>query len=193
MKGDLWIVCLLFCLFSWVLSVSSAQSSTNSSSTCPLDFGYVLRVPWSSSNCKVLNSTPQLSNGSDIPTSGKGKCCQNLLSLFGVAMAQHLKETSLFRLPNLETSVSCLQEFQSKLNSLSLPSNLTSFCFDPFQFVTRPNICASILTIQDWNKKLGPSTALDSGCRSDFEDYTDCAGCVAAGFRVQQQLIAIDG
>ncbi|KAM3269359.1 hypothetical protein P3S67_030241 [Capsicum chacoense] len=27
---------------------------------------------------------------------------------------------------------------------------------------------------------------------SNFEDYTDCAGCVVAGFRVLQQLIAID-
>ncbi|XP_009616448.1 putative receptor-like protein kinase At1g11050 [Nicotiana tabacum] len=193
MKGDLWIVCLLFCLFSWVVSMSSAQNSRNLSATCPLDFGYVLRVPWSSSKCKVLNSTPQISNGSDIPTSSKGQCCQNLLSLFGVAMAQHLKETSLFHLPNLETSVSCIQEFQSKLNSLSLPSNLSSFCFDPSQFVITPNICASIQTTKDWTKKLGPSTVLDSGCRSDLEDFTACDGCVAAGLRVQQQLIAIDG
>ncbi|OIT07655.1 PREDICTED: probable receptor-like protein kinase At1g11050 [Nicotiana attenuata] len=193
MKGDLWILCLLFCLFSWVISMSSAQNSRNLSATCPLDFGYVLRVPWSSSKCKVLNSTPQISNGSDIPTSSKGQCCQNLLSLFGVAMAQHLKETSIFHLPNLETSVSCIQEFQSKLNSLSLPSNLSSFCFDPFQFVITPNICASIQTTQDWTKKLGPSTVLDSGCRSDLEDFTACDGCVAAGLRVQQQLIAIDG
>lgn len=193
MKGDLWIVCLLFFLFSWVVSISSAQDGTNFSATCPLDFGYVLRAPWSSSNCKVLNSTPQLSNGSAIPTSSKGQCCQNLLSLFGVAMAQHLKETSLFQLPNLETSASCIQEFQSKLNSLSLPSNLTSFCFDPIQFVNTPYICASIQTIQDWDKKLGNSTVLNSGCRSDLEDLTACDGCVAAGFRVQQQLIAIDG
>ncbi|XP_016478175.2 putative receptor-like protein kinase At1g11050 [Nicotiana tabacum] len=193
MKGDLWIVYLLFFLFSWLVSMSSAQKSTNLPATCPLDFGYVLRVPWSSSKCKVLNSTPQISNGSDIPTSSKGQCCQNLLSLFGVAMAQHLKETSLFHLPNLETSVSCIQDFQSKLNSLSLPSNLSSFCFDPFQFVITPNICASIQTTQDWTKKLGPSTVLDSGCRSDLEDFTACDGCVAAGLRVQQQLIAIDG
>ncbi|KAJ8529799.1 hypothetical protein K7X08_036634 [Anisodus acutangulus] len=78
-------------------------------------------------------------------------------------------------------------------STLCLPSNLTSFCFDPFQFVITPNICASIQTIQDWDKKVGASTVLDSGCRSDLEDLTACDGCVAAGFRVQQQLIAIDG
>lgn len=41
--------------------------------------------------------------------------------------------------------------------------------------------------------KLGPSTALNSGCRSDLTDLISCDACVAAGFRVQADLIAIDG
>ncbi|KAK6143752.1 hypothetical protein DH2020_024100 [Rehmannia glutinosa] len=93
----------------------------------------------------------------------------------------------------LPSSISCLQDFQSKLTSLSLPSNLTNYCFTPSQFVIAPNICASIQSTQDWSKKLGNSTALDSSCKPDLTDLTSCDACVAAGFRVQTDLISIDG
>ncbi|KAK4424389.1 putative receptor-like protein kinase [Sesamum alatum] len=149
-----------------------------------MDLDYVLRIPWNTSECRGYPSNS---------TTGRSRCCQTLLSLYGVSLSKHLKKTSLFQLPDLPTSVSCLQDFQTKLNSLSLPPSLTSLCFDPLQFVISPNICASIKSTQDWVKKLGPSTALDSSCRTDLTDLTSCDACVAAGFRVQAELIGIDG
>ncbi|KAL5787386.1 hypothetical protein ACOSP7_004335 [Xanthoceras sorbifolium] len=167
---------LLLVCFSFV-SLSSA--------TCPMDLNYVLRVPWDTSGCDNFHQ-------SSTNTSDKNPCCQSLLSLFGVALAEHLKATSLFRLPNLSTSVSCLHDYQTKLSSLSLPDDLVSHCFDPQQFVITPNLCASIQTIQDWKRQLGESTQLDTACKSDVSD-TACDACVAAGFKVQGQLLSIDG
>ncbi|KAM7478864.1 hypothetical protein LguiA_027077 [Lonicera macranthoides] len=172
---------LLLCL-----SISPSLSASNNSS-CPMDLGYVLRIPWPTSDCKTVH--PQSKNSSPNSTT----CCQTLLSLYGIALSNHLRETSQFQLPDLPTSISCLNDYQSKLNSLSLPSNITSLCFDPLQFVISPNICASIQSKQDWVDKLGPNTALDTGCRQDLTDLTSCDACVAAGFRVQGELIGMDG
>lgn len=196
LKRSFLIFCLFLCILVLISSVSSSPTSSTNSSTCPMDLGYVLRIPWSISDCKTPpnpNSTQQISPTSGDPTAGKRQCCQTLLSLYGLGLSQHLKETSLFQLPNLPTSVSCLEDFQSKLNSLFLPQNLTSICFDPMQFVITPNICASIETTQDWGKKLGPSTILDSACKPDLTDLTQCDACVAAGLRVLSDLIAVDG
>ncbi|CAI9764551.1 unnamed protein product [Fraxinus pennsylvanica] len=196
MKARFLIFCLFLCILELISSVSSSPTSSTNSSTCPMDLGYVLRIPWSISDCKTPpnpNSTQQISPTSGDPTAGKRQCCQTLLSLYGLGLSQHLKETSLFQLPNLPTSVSCLEDFQSKLNSLFLPQNLTSICFDPLQFVITPNICASIESTEDWSKKLGPFTILDSACKPDLTDLTQCDACLAAGLRVQTDLIAVDG
>lgn len=168
-------------ILSLLASVSSAQSPTNSTSKCPMDFDYVRTIPWDVAECK------------DHLSPNSTRCCQALLSLFGVALAENLKKTSFFHLHDLPTSLSCVQDFQAQLTSLSLPSNLTSVCFDPQQFVTAPNVCASIQTAQDWVGKLGNSTELDSACKPDLTDLAACDSCVAAGFRVQASLIAIDG
>lgn len=180
MKLDLLILSLL----SLSLSLSSciATSNTNTSS-CPMDLNYVLRIPWNSSGCNPKVTSDR--NGTE--------CCQTLLSLYGIALAQHLKETNLFRLPDLSTSTACLSDFQSKLDSLSLPSNLVSSCFDPSQFIVTPNICAGIKSISDWTGKLGSVTKLDSSCGPDLTDLTSCGACVSAGFEVQSQLLSIDG
>ncbi|XP_042521041.1 probable receptor-like protein kinase At1g11050 isoform X2 [Macadamia integrifolia] len=120
-------------------------------------------------------------------------CCQTLLSVYGIAFAQRLKDTSLFHLPDLDTSVACLDDFQSKLDSLSLPSDIASSCFsNPERFVINPHVCAGIETKQDWINKLGSNTPLDLGCNSDLSG-TSCDACVSAGFKVQANLIAIDG
>ncbi|XP_057803693.1 probable receptor-like protein kinase At1g11050 [Salvia miltiorrhiza] len=160
---------------------SPSENPTNATSKCPMNFDYVRTVPWDVSECK------------DHLSPNSTRCCQALLSLIGVAFAENLKRTSFFRLPDLPTSISCLQDFQTKLSSLSLPSNLTSVCFNPMQFITTPNICASIQTTRDWVEKLGNSTDLDSACKPDLADLTACDACVAAGFKVQSSLIAIDG
>lgn len=165
-------------------------------STCPMDLNYAFRIPWNTTTCRNYQP-PKTRNSStdftDIP------CCQTLLSLMGIGLANHLKETSQFNLPNTATSLSCLHDLQSKLTSLSLSNDLSfsndvvSSCFDPQQFVVAPDLCASIQTTQDWVKALGPTTALDSACRADLTAGAYCNRCVAAGTEVRAQLTAIDG
>ncbi|KAF2293805.1 hypothetical protein GH714_004948 [Hevea brasiliensis] len=168
-------------------------SQNNLSSQCPMDLNYVLRIPWNKSSCQ--NYQPSKNNTANLQndTTNKDPCCTNLLHLFGVGLAQHLKKTSLFQLPSLNTSVSCLQDYQTKLSSLSFPDDIVSHCFDPMEFVLTPNICAHVQTAKDWVAKLGNSTVLDSDCRPDLVDLTSCSACVAAGFKVQSDLILIDG
>nr|DAD40365.1 TPA_asm: hypothetical protein HUJ06_014688 [Nelumbo nucifera] len=158
----------------------NAVSAASNTSTCPMDMGYVERVPWDSSSC---SSFPR----------NNTNCCQTLLSLFGIALAVRLKETSLFQLPDIPTSSSCISDFQSKLDSLSLPSDLASVCFSPSQFVASHQLCAGINTKQDWLNKLGPSTALNTACQSDLSIGIACDACIAAEFKVQARLISIDG
>ncbi|XP_010533906.1 PREDICTED: probable receptor-like protein kinase At1g11050 [Tarenaya hassleriana] len=173
---------LVSVLFYFAFSGSS--SSLEAATTCPLSFDHVVRIPWNTTDCRNFDKSADRKNS----------CCQSVLSLIGISMAQHLKQTSRFRLPDLATSVSCLRDFQEKLDSLSLPTNLTSTCFDPMQFVISPDSgCARIQTTQDWVSKLGDSTPLDSACSGDLTDLTRCDACVAAGFRVQSQLLALDG
>lgn len=202
MKSSFFIFSLVPTLFVSFPTVSSAETPstliTNSSADCPMDLGYVLRIPWSVSDCRNYqnpnpNLTPLPPTNSNNPTTGTGNCCQTLLSLYGIGISNYLKGTSFFHLPNLSTSISCLENFQSQLTSMSLPSNLASLCLDPLQFVTSSNFCASIESAQDWVKKLGPSTVLDSACKPDLTDLTSCDACVAAGFQVQKQLTAMDG
>ncbi|XP_022763280.1 probable receptor-like protein kinase At1g11050 [Durio zibethinus] len=188
MKISLELACLVFLsALSFALAASPA-AATNTSAKCPMDLNYVTRIPWNSSLCRNFhpNSTSKAENA-------KQNCCVSLLSVFGIGLAQHLKETSLFQLPNLPTSISCLQDYQSKLNSLSLPSNLVSLCFDPVQFVITPDLCANIETTQDWVAKLGESTALDQGCRSDLSDLTTCDTCLRAANVVDDKLVSIAG
>ncbi|KAF5448632.1 hypothetical protein F2P56_029143 [Juglans regia] len=176
------VALLLLSLFFLTLTsaVPSPPPSNISTAACPMDLDYVLRIPWNTSHCKKFESNRTL-------------CCQDLLSLYGIALAQRLKDTSLFELPDVPTSISCLQDFQSKLTSLSLTTNLVSSCFTPQQFVISPNICAGVVSTQDWVAKLGPNTSLDAACRPDLTDLISCGGCVEAGARTQRDLIAIDG
>lgn len=194
MSSDSLIVFIV--LFVAVVSTTTATISSSpapNTTTCPLEFNYVLTIPWTTDACKHYPNSSNNSQNLNNFTSGSGNCCQNLRSLFDMALAKRLKETSLFMLPDLATSVSCLHDFQSKLNSLSLPPNLTSFCIDPLNFVISPNFCASIQTTQDWINKLGPSTALNSACRPDLNDRSVCNACIFAGLQVQSELLALDG
>ncbi|KAG8474607.1 hypothetical protein CXB51_031238 [Gossypium anomalum] len=109
------------------------------------------------------------------------------------ALAEHLKETNLFQLPNFPTFVSCLDDFQSKLDLLSLPNGVVSLCFEPTQFVITLDLCAEIQTTKDWVAKLGQSTMLDQGCKADLGDLTACDTCLRAGNEVHSRLMAIDG
>ncbi|KAF9664114.1 hypothetical protein SADUNF_Sadunf17G0122500 [Salix dunnii] len=177
-------------LISFCLSLTYAAEEISNSNMCPMDLSYVLRIPWNRTLCQDFNPPAQNDNTN---TTSKHSCCQTLLSLLGVALAQHLKETSLFQLPDLATSISCLQDYQSKLSSFYLSDNLLSYCFNPLQFVTSPNICARIETSQDWVDQLGNSTSLDTECRSDLTDLTACDSCLRAGYKVQSLLLSADG
>lgn len=151
-----------------------------------MDFDYVSRIQWPTSDClHSVDSTKPVANSTS--------CCQTLLSVYGISLAQHLKTTYLFNLPDLETSVSCLTDFQKKLNTLSLPNDLATFCFDPMQFVISLNTCAGIRTVEDWRRKLGNDTVLDSSCRTDLTDLTACANCVDAGLKVHSELNMMNG
>ncbi|KAK7247308.1 hypothetical protein RIF29_42189 [Crotalaria pallida] len=168
---------------------SPSISTTDNNSMCPVDMNYVLTVPWNSSSChnfQPLASQNQTQNSF---------CCQTLLSLFGIALSQNLKENSLFQLPNLPTSKSCLQDFQTKLTSLSLPNNLVSTCFDPLQFVITPNTCAHIQTKQDWINKIGPTPLPHTppACKPDLNVPSNCDACVNEGLKVLHKLNTIDG
>ncbi|XWS40034.1 hypothetical protein CRYUN_Cryun18bG0105400 [Craigia yunnanensis] len=188
MKISLELACLVFLYALSFTLAASPPASTNTSAICPMDLNYVTRIPWNSSLCR--NFHPNSTSKAEI---AKENCCSSLLYVFGIGLALHLKETSLFDLPNLPTSVSCLQDYQSKLNSLSLPSNLVSLCFEPMQFVITPDTCANIQTTQDWVAKLGNSTALDQSCRSDLSDLTACDTCYRAGTQINAKLVSIDG
>ncbi|KAJ9174651.1 hypothetical protein P3X46_013272 [Hevea brasiliensis] len=168
-------------------------AQNNLSSQCPIVFNYVLGIPWNKTSCQ--NYQPSENNNANHQNvmTNMDPCCRTLLSLLGVGLAHHLKETSLFQLTSLATSVSCFQDYQSKLSSLSLPDEIVSHCFDPMEFVSSPNICAQVQTLHDWVAKLGKSTVLDSACRPDLVDLASCSACVAAGFKVQSDLLLIGG
>lgn len=139
---------LLLLFFSIILSVDSANSS------CPIDLSYVETFPWDASSCRDPN--------------GK-HCCQTLLSLFGMGLAQHLKDTSNFQLPDAASSSSCLSIFQTKLAALSIQPSVVPRCFEnSTQFVANRSSCAGIITIQDWIQKTGPMTSLDTFCKGDL-------------------------
>ncbi|AET04442.1 probable receptor-like protein kinase At1g11050 [Medicago truncatula] len=168
-------------------SISAAPSLFTKNSSCPVDMNYVLRVPWNTSTC--LNFQPLQSQNKAQTT----LCCQTLLSLFGIALAKNLKKNSLFQLPNLPTSTSCLQDFQTKLSSLSLNNDLVSSCFDPLQFVITPNICARVQSKQDWISRVGPAPLFNTSCKPDLSVSTNCDACVNQGLKVQEKLNQIDG
>ncbi|KAJ0509049.1 putative protein kinase RLK-Pelle-RKF3 family [Helianthus annuus] len=178
---NLFITITIFTLFS--LSPSTLSHPPTNSTHCPMNFNYVLHIPWPTVDCRHSATS----------TTNSTACCQTLLSVFGISLAHHLKTTSYFNLPDLATSTACLTDFQSKLNILKLPINLATFCFDPVQFVISSNTCAAIRTVRDWRQKLGKNTLLDSSCRNDLTDLTACANCVDAGLRVHRQLLALDG
>ncbi|XVF67315.1 hypothetical protein PTKIN_Ptkin10aG0111100 [Pterospermum kingtungense] len=188
MKISLELACLVFPLALSFTLAASPPASTNTSVRCPMDLNFVRIIQWNSSVC--LNFHPNSTSRAEI---GDQNCCQYLLFVFGIGLAQHLRATSLFQLPNLPTSVSCLQDFQTQLNSLSLPSNLVSLCFEPMQFVITPDLCANIVTTQDWDAKLGESTALDQSCKADLSDLTACETCYQAATQLNIRLVAIDG
>eukprot|EP00268_Persea_americana_P064585 TRINITY_DN851_c3_g1_i2.p1 TRINITY_DN851_c3_g1~~TRINITY_DN851_c3_g1_i2.p1 ORF type:complete len:658 (-),score=117.15 TRINITY_DN851_c3_g1_i2:224-2197(-) len=188
------VVVLLFAISALTQAATDATlppSNTTTTSTCPMDLSYVQRLAWDYSPCNSISTTT--TTKMTIQTQNQTKiCCETLLSLFGIGLALHLKETSSFHLSDLTTAVACVSDFQSKLSSLSLPPSIASSCFySPSRFVISPTTCAGIQTKQDWLRKIG-NTSLSS-CSSNLSELTLCNACVSAGFRVSSQLTFIDG
>ncbi|XP_057973821.1 probable receptor-like protein kinase At1g11050 [Malania oleifera] len=173
------LLCLL--IFSFTSSLLHLASST-----CPMDLSYVQTFPWDTTLCRSHDA------GAD----SRGRCCQSLLSLFGMGLAQHLKDTSLFQLPDANSSSSCLSIFQSQIAALSIDPSLVPQCFsNTAQFVTNTSSCVGIENKQDWIKKIGETTELDQSCRSGDmvqQGLTWCSACLDAGLKVTSQLVASD-
>ncbi|KAG9130623.1 hypothetical protein Leryth_011870 [Lithospermum erythrorhizon] len=148
---------------------------------------YVGIVSWNSSVCKD-NSRNIMSNNQTL-----SDCCQILRRLYAVGIARHLQQTSNFRYQDLSTSEACLTEFQSRLDSLELPSDLASSCLNPLDYVNATNQCANIHTVDDWRRILGSNNPLDVQCRGSTLNNNFCESCVAASYEVQSRLVAIDG
>ncbi|KAK5803390.1 hypothetical protein PVK06_031035 [Gossypium arboreum] len=130
-----------------------------------MDLNYVTRIPCNS----TLFHDFHPSNSTRKAKISKQNCCVSLLSIFGIGLAEHLKKTTLFQLPNLPTSVSCLHDFHSKLDFLSLLNDVVSLCFEPTQFVITPDLFA------------------------DLGDLMACDTCLHTGNKVHSRLMAIDG
>ncbi|KAF2291361.1 hypothetical protein GH714_023255 [Hevea brasiliensis] len=152
--------------------------ASSASSSCPIDLSYVQTTPWDSSGCRKPD---------------EGHCCVTLLSLFGMGIAQHLRETSMFQLPNANASSSCLSDFQAKLSAMSIDPSLVPFCFNNSnQFVANASSCVGIFTTQDWTEKVGPITPLQTSCKGDVSGLTQCSSCLDAGQKVTSQLTGLD-
>ncbi|PON80496.1 Serine/threonine protein kinase [Parasponia andersonii] len=184
-------VCVSLSILSLYSLCSASVVPAANDSTCPLDFNYALRIAWNTDACQKYK--PQNQPETSHVDTTKFPCCQTLLSLYRVAFAQHLKETSLFQLPNLPTSDSCLQDFGSKLPYLDISSDVVFFCLDPLRFVITSNACAQIQSSEDWASQLGRTTAIDSACRPDLTNPADCDRCISAGVKVQADLVSRDG
>ncbi|KAH0716188.1 hypothetical protein KY284_009093 [Solanum tuberosum] len=111
-------------------------------------------------------------------------CCQTLRSLFGIGLAQHLKETSMFYLPNEDAALSCTSAFKAKLTSMSISQSFVSQCMNGSNdFVVKPSSCGGIVTMKDWMEKVGPNSLLDSSCTGDLAGLTRCSLCLDAGLK----------
>ncbi|KVH99524.1 Protein kinase-like domain-containing protein [Cynara cardunculus var. scolymus] len=164
---------LLLCL----LILPSLSLSTNSTS-CPIDFNYVNTFPWDTSACTATATATQ-------------NCCQTLRGLIGIGLADHLKKTSTFFLPNLQSSNSCLSDFQSHLSSVDVRQPFSDCLTTASEFVANPLNCAEIVTLSDWVKYAGPTTTLDSTCDEDLTGFLRCSSCLDAGMAVNARLVSL--
>ncbi|KAF9609780.1 hypothetical protein IFM89_018228 [Coptis chinensis] len=171
MSKSLLFPSLLFLACYCLVSVDAASSA------CPIDFSYVETFPWDKSLC-LDNQT---------------QCCQSLLSVFGIGLAQHLKDTNMFQLPNAISSSDCIRDFQTKLTALSLQQSLALTCFnDTNAFAIKASSCAGIVTRDDWVQRVGATSQLDEFCKGDVSGLTTCSSCLAAGMKVTSQLVSFD-
>lgn len=165
---------LLMLLFSFAIFIDSSSSST-----CPIDLSYVETFPWDTSLCRNPNGE---------------HCCQALLSLYGMGLAQHLRDTSMFQLPDSASSSACLSDFETRLSRLSIKPSLGLSCFkNSSQFVANKTSCAGIMNTKDWDEKVGSfNPLLSSSCRGSIDSLIDCSSCLGARMKVNSELKTLD-
>lgn len=149
-------------------------------STCPINFDYAKTCKWDTSLCtrQPIES---------------GNCCQALRSLFGIGLAQNLKQTSMFYLPNTSVASSCISDFRAELADMSVPASLVSQCMNnASEFTVSPGGCAGIETLRDWYQKVGRNSPLDSSCDGDLSGLSRCSLCVDSGMKVNTKLVSLD-
>ncbi|CAJ1971918.1 unnamed protein product [Sphenostylis stenocarpa] len=172
MENQVMLLPLLATLFT-ILIADVASAS------CPMDLTYVQTIPWNTSICK--------------DPIDEGPCCQTLSSIFGIGLAERLKETSIFYLPDVNTSSTCLSDFKHQLAAISIKPNIVPLCFpDPTQFVTNSSACAGIRTLQDWNQKVGMDSPVNTSCKGDLKDQNLCSICSDAALELITNLTRID-
>ncbi|CAL1412518.1 unnamed protein product [Linum trigynum] len=156
-----------------------SSSTTTPATRCPFDLSYVRTIPWDTSLCQRPAAAPH--------------CCQTLTSLFGIGMSQHLRQTSVFELPNANVSAACLADLRTNLAAISIDPSFVPLCFnDSNQFVSSPSSCVGIITAADWISRVGPITPLDANCRGDLSSgLTRCSACFNAGLQVNSQLSSL--
>ncbi|KAH6800019.1 Protein kinase superfamily protein [Perilla frutescens var. hirtella] len=166
---------LFFFLFIIINHFCTNQAADNSS--CPINFDYVQTFPWDSSLCRQ-----PLQSG----------CCQTLRSLFGIGLAKHLNQTSMFYLSDANISSSCIAKFQEKVESMSIRSSLFPVCFnDTTEFMNNVTTsCAGIATVQDWTRRVDTVIPLESSCNGDLTGLTRCSMCLDAGLKVNSYLVS---
>ncbi|KAH9308048.1 hypothetical protein KI387_035959 [Taxus chinensis] len=144
---------------------------------CPINLDYVRKWPWNTSYCRSIQNADQREN-----------CRTTLRTVFGVGLAQYLRDNSIFELPDNASAIACVAAFQQQLISLGLPSDLTQNSFyNTTDFVSSPSLCAGIQTKQDWIDKVGV-TSLDTACRGDLSVDSACNACFDSGQVVQAQI-----
>ncbi|KAL1818910.1 hypothetical protein ACET3Z_013779 [Daucus carota] len=159
----------------WLLGFTTLFFISYADTTCPIDFGYVSKLPWKRSDC------------TDKPVN-KEACCGTIKFLLAPGLAKYLKKTSMFYFPNTGIAAACMSSFNNKLASMSI--NI-SFCpvgwYDQL-VVNSSNNCGGVTTLKEWREKLGYKTELDSDCRGNFSTASQCQACADAGIRVASQL-----
>ncbi|CAN1176055.1 Probable receptor-like protein kinase At1g11050 [Linum perenne] len=160
---------LLFCTnFILIRTVSSTLP-------CPVNFTY------------LENYRTQLLPCQQDPYSVR--CCSYLMPVLVIGLSQYLRESSMFLLPNASYTPSCVSTLKQKLNASS--ADAVSLCFKEMSvFVANNNSgCHGIVSLQDWNKKVGPTPSLDTSCKGDLS-YPACRKCLDDVTRVADPLMS---
>nr|GMD55607.1 probable receptor-like protein kinase At1g11050 [Ipomoea batatas] len=167
-------------LITVVIIFLSFAFTRAANSSCPINFDYAKTCKWDTSLCTRRPSE-------------SANCCQALRSVFGIGLAQHLKQTSTFYLPNASVAASCISDFRAELGDMSVPAPLVSQCMNnATDFTASPAGCAGIETLSDWYEKVGRNSPLDSSCDGDLSGLSRCSLCVDSGMRVNTKLVSLD-